>query len=103
MSSVLCRRRLADNIKLYLREIWRQDVDGFVWFTYGPLMSFCEQGNELHVLTNSVEFVDRLSSFDPCNLVTLVKAVLLPEDDRQEVLAGTLRLKSRLCKIQKFS
>jgi hypothetical protein len=78
----LRRRILADNIKLYLREIWRQDVDGFVWFTYGPLMGFCEHCNDLPVLINGVEFVDKLSSFDLCSLVTLVKAVLLPEDDR---------------------
>jgi hypothetical protein len=81
----------VDNIKLYLREIWRQDVHGFVWFTYGPLMDFCDHGNELPVFINSVEFVDKLSSFAPCSLVTLVRAVLLPEDDRQEVCAGTLQ------------
>jgi hypothetical protein len=72
---------LEDNIKLYLREIWRQDVDGFVWFTYGPLMGFCEKGNELPLFINGVNFVDKLSSFDLCSLVTLVNAVLLPEDD----------------------
>jgi hypothetical protein len=87
----LRRRKLADNIKVYLREIWRQDVDGFVSFTYGPLMGFRDQSIELPVFINSVEFVDRLSSFAPCSLVTLVKAVLLPEDDRQEVCAGTFR------------
>jgi len=75
---------------VYLREIGRQDVDGFLWFTYGPLMGFCDQGNKLPVFINSVEFVDKLSCFAPCSLVTLVKAVLLPEDYRQEVCAGTL-------------
>ena len=50
-------------------------------FTYGPLMGFCEQGSELIVFINGVEFVDELSSFDPCSLVTLVRAVFLPEDD----------------------
>ena len=54
-------------------------------------MGFCEQGNELPVFINGVEFVDKLSSFDSCSLVTLVKAVLLPEDDRQEVCVGTLQ------------
>jgi len=72
---------LADNIKRYLREIWRQDADGFVWFTYGPLMGFCEKCNELPVFINGVEFVDKLSSFDLCSLVTLARAVFLPEDD----------------------
>jgi hypothetical protein len=81
---------MADNIRLYLREIWRQDVDWLVWFTYGPLMGFCEEVNGLPVLINGAEFVDKLSSFGPCSLVTLLKAVLLPEDD-QEVCAGTLR------------
>jgi hypothetical protein len=71
------RRKLADNIKLYLREIWREDVDGFVWFTCGTLMGFCEQGNELPVFINDLEFVDKLSSVAPCRLVTLLKAVLL--------------------------
>jgi hypothetical protein len=41
----------------------------------------CEKGKELPVFINGVGFVDKLSSFDPCSLVTLVKAVLLPEDD----------------------
>lgn len=40
---------------------------------------------------NGVEFVDKLSSFDQCSLVTLVRAVFLPEDGRQEVCTGTLQ------------
>jgi hypothetical protein len=73
---------LADNIKLYLREIWRQHVDGLVWFIYGSLMGFCEKGNELVLFINVVEFADKLSSVAPYRLVTLVKAVLLPGSQR---------------------
>jgi hypothetical protein len=55
-------------------------------------MGCCEQSSELLVFINGVEFVEKLSRFDPCSLVTLVRAVFLPEEDRQEVCAGTLEL-----------
>jgi hypothetical protein len=91
-------------------------------------MGFCEQGNELLVFINGVEFVEKLSSFDRaawlhwwrlscCLKTTDRKSVLGPwglkgclckiQDDRQEVCAGTLQraasgLTGLLCKIQKF-